>query len=163
MVVAGTVDQAIASAIMKDSRYRWCSDTGAFDLQHVQSHYLRKYLPQSLLQTEAGVRLLERVWYWLHGRYGSAFFVSLELSEIDKGVYRHRFTAGYVSELLINGFKRPHGLLNAYVQYFTGFNITDASTFVEAEGSEALPLLSQYKLDFSKLKKSPSYDSLFCN
>ena len=79
MVVAGTgiskdvVDQAMASAIMKDSRYRWCSDTGAFDLQHVQTHYLRKYLPQSLLQTEAGVRLLERVWYWLHGRYGSTF------------------------------------------------------------------------------------------
>jgi hypothetical protein len=76
MVVAGTgfskdvVDQAMASAIMKDSRYRWCSDTGAFDLQHVQTHYLRKYLPQSLLQTGAGVRLLERVWYWLHGRYG---------------------------------------------------------------------------------------------
>ena len=75
MVVAGTgiskdvVDQAMASAIMKDSRYRWCSDTGAFDLQHVQTQYLRKYLPQSLLQTEAGVRLLERVWYWLHGRY----------------------------------------------------------------------------------------------
>ena len=74
MVVAGTgiskdvVDQAMASAIMKDSRYRWCSDTGAFDNQDVQTHYLRKYLPQSLLQSEAGVRLLERVWYWLHGR-----------------------------------------------------------------------------------------------
>ena len=75
MVVAGTgiskdvVDQAMASAIMKDSRYRWCSDTGAFDLQDVQKRYLRKYLPQSLLQTDAGARLLERVWYWLHGRY----------------------------------------------------------------------------------------------
>ena len=82
MVVAGTgiskdvVDQAMASAIMKDSRYRWCSDTGAFDLQDVQAHYLRKYLPQSLLQTEAGVRLLERVWYWLHGRYVLAFHVA---------------------------------------------------------------------------------------
>ena len=79
MVVAGTgiskdvVDQAMASAIMKDSRYRWCSDTGAFDLQHVQTQYLRKYLPQTLLKTEAGVRLLERVWYWLHGRYASTF------------------------------------------------------------------------------------------
>jgi hypothetical protein len=75
MVVAGTgilkdiMDQAMASAIMKDSRYRWCSNTGAFDRQDVQTQYLQKYLPQSLLQTEAGVRLLERVWYWLHGRY----------------------------------------------------------------------------------------------
>ena len=97
MVVAGTgiskdvVDQAMASAIMKDSRYRWCSDTGAFDLQHVQTHYLRKYLPQNLLKTEAGVRLLERVWYWLHGRYGSAFFVSLELSEIDRLFFKTSF------------------------------------------------------------------------
>ncbi|KAG6899289.1 hypothetical protein C0993_011483, partial [Termitomyces sp. T159_Od127] len=39
MVVAGTgiskdvVDQAMASAIMKESKYRWCSDTGAFDNQ----------------------------------------------------------------------------------------------------------------------------------
>ena len=162
MIVAGTgiskdvVDQAMASAIMKDSRYRWCSDTGAFDVQHIQTHYLRKYLPQSLLQTEAGVRLLERVWYWLHGRYGSAFSSRLNYWKLIGFFSRHRFTAGYVSELLINGFKRPHGLLNAYVQHFTGFNVTDASTFVKAEGSDALPLLSQYKLDFSKLKKSLS-------
>ena len=91
----------------------------------------------------------------------SALFMSLESFETVEGFFRHRFTAGYVSELLINGFKRPHGLLNAYVQHFTGFNVTDASTFVEAESSDALPLLSQYKLDFSKLKKSPSIDLFF--
>lgn len=74
MVVAGTgiskdvVDQAMASAIMKDSRYRWCSDTGAFDRQEVQRLYLLKYLPPSLATTQPGVRLLERLWYWLHGR-----------------------------------------------------------------------------------------------
>jgi hypothetical protein len=74
MVVAGTgiskdvVDQAMASAIMKDSRYRWCSDTGAFDEVEVQRRYLVKYLPRSVLDTAAGRRLVERVWYWLHGR-----------------------------------------------------------------------------------------------
>lgn len=74
MVVAGTgiskdvVDQAMASAIMKDSRYRWCSDTGAFDHVHIQQAYLRKYLPTTYLESSAGKRLLERVWYWLHGR-----------------------------------------------------------------------------------------------
>ncbi|KAF9482872.1 hypothetical protein BDN70DRAFT_379948 [Pholiota conissans] len=140
MVVAGTgiskdvVDQAMASAIMKDSKYRWCSDTGAFDKVDVQRQYIEKYLPKSLLESEAGVRLLERAWYWLHGRY--------------------RFTAGYVAELLLNGFKRPHGLLNAYVQHFTSFHITDAPHFVEDEGLEPLPVLSQYRLDFSKLKKN---------
>lgn len=75
MVIAGTgiskdvVDQAMASAIMKDSKYRWCSDTGAFDLKASQEGYLRKYLPKSFLESETGKRLLERVWYWLHGRY----------------------------------------------------------------------------------------------
>lgn len=74
MVVAGTgiskdvVDQAMASAIMKDSRYRWCSDTGAFDDPSIQQRYLKKYLPKSLLESPTGVRLLERTWYWLHGR-----------------------------------------------------------------------------------------------
>ena len=85
----------------------------------------------------------------------SAFHVALNHWKLTS-FFRHRFTAGYVSELLINGFKRPHGLLNAYIQHFTGFNVTDASTFVKEEGSDALPLLSQYKLDFSKLKKSLS-------
>ena len=75
MVVAGTgiskgvVDQAMASAIMKDSRYRWCSDTGAFDRRDVQGRYLQKYLPKRLLESDIGARLLERVWYWLHGRF----------------------------------------------------------------------------------------------
>jgi hypothetical protein len=75
MVVAGTgiskdvVDQAMASAIMKDSRYRWSSDTGAFDRRDVQQRYLEKYLPKPLLESDIGVRLLERVWYWLHGRF----------------------------------------------------------------------------------------------
>lgn len=68
--------------------------------------------------------------------------------------FRHRFTAGFVAELLRNGFRRPHGLLNAYVEHFTNFNVTDAITFVEEEGTDSLPVLSQYKLDFSKLKKS---------
>ena len=68
--------------------------------------------------------------------------------------HRYRFTTGYVAELLLNGFKRPHGLLNAYIQHFTNFNVTDASHLVKLEGSESLPTFSQYRLDFSKLKKS---------
>ena len=73
---------------------------------------------------------------------------------INKWGDRHRFTAGFVAELIVNGFRRCHGLLNAYVEHFTHFSVTDAQSFVEAEGSDALPNLSQYKLDFSKLKKS---------
>ncbi|PPR06272.1 hypothetical protein CVT24_000891 [Panaeolus cyanescens] len=140
MVVAGTgiskdvVDQAMASAIMKDSRYRWCSDTGAFDREEVQRRYLEKYFPPALIRSTSGSRLLQRIWYWLHGRY--------------------RFTAGYVSELIMNGFRRPHGLLNAYVNYFTDYTITDAAPFLKSEGSSPLPILSKYRWDFSKLKKN---------
>jgi len=80
MVVAGTgiskdvVDQSMASAIMKDSRYRWCSDTGAFDCRDGQFKYLQNYLPQKLLASKSGQRLLERVWYWLHGRLAGNIF-----------------------------------------------------------------------------------------
>jgi len=70
---------------------------------------------------------------------------------------RYRFTSGYVSELILNGLRRPHGLLNTYVEHFTSFKVTDAPLFVASEGLDALPILSQYKLDFSKLKKSTSY------
>jgi hypothetical protein len=59
-----------------------------------------------------------------------------------------------LAELLLDGFKRPHGLLNAYVEHFTNFKATDAVSLVNSEGQDALPVLSQYKLDFSKLKKS---------
>jgi len=75
MVIAGTgisknvVDQAMASAIMKESRYRWCSDTGAFSSFEAQRLYLSQYLPRHLLESEVGKRLLQRLWYWLHGRF----------------------------------------------------------------------------------------------
>lgn len=59
-----------------------------------------------------------------------------------------------MAELLRDGFKRPHGLLNAYVEHFSSFKVTDATSFVNSEGQGPLPVLSQYKLDFHKLKKS---------
>ncbi|KXN84651.1 hypothetical protein AN958_12029 [Leucoagaricus sp. SymC.cos] len=130
MIVAGTglskdvVDQTMASAIMKDSRYRWCSDTGAFATVRSQQRYIAKYLPESLLESTSGKRLLDRLWYWLHGR--------------------HRFTAGYVVELILNGFQQPHRLLNAYV---------------EQEAQDPLPKFSQYKLDFSKIKNNSDMES----
>ena len=90
-----------------------------------------------------------------------AWEVSLLLSFLylsqDNGT--HRFTAGFVAGLIVNGFGRRHGLLNTYVEYFTHLSVTDAQTFVEAEGLDALPNISQYKLDFPKLKKSE--DSFF--
>ncbi|KAF9456088.1 hypothetical protein BDZ94DRAFT_1327205 [Collybia nuda] len=140
MVVAGTgiskeiVDQAMSSAIMKDSKYRWCSDTGAFDNIQIQRKYILKYLPPFLAHSTSGKRLLERMNYWLHGR--------------------HRFTAGFIAELLNSGFQRPHTLLNAYIQQFAQFEPTDALEFVRAEGIGPANISSRYKLDFHKLTKN---------
>lgn len=158
MVVAGTgiskdvVDQAMASAIMKESKYRWCSDTGAFDDIQTQRRYILKYLPSSLIESRSGRRLLERMGYWLRGRsvHTVSYYGCISLIIIFA---RHRFTAGYVAELLYNGFHRPHTLLNTYIAHFTHFNPTDARTFVEAEGTRAIPISSRYKLDFLKLTK----------
>ncbi|KAG6865084.1 hypothetical protein C0991_005228 [Blastosporella zonata] len=141
MVVAGTgiskdvVDQAMASAIMKESKYRWCSDTGAFDDPHKQRQYMAKYLPPTFLSSPSGRRLLERVWCWLHGR--------------------HRFTAGYVAELLDNHFRSPHTLLNKYIKFFTDFTPTDGQEYVDAECSTGISISSRYRLDFHKLSKNP--------
>ena len=74
LVVAGTrirkdvVDQAMASAMVKDSKYRWYSNTGAFIKVEVQRRYWVKYLLSSVLDTLAWRRLVESAWYWLHGR-----------------------------------------------------------------------------------------------
>lgn len=158
MVVAGTgiskevVDQAMSSAIMKDSKYRWCSDTGAFDDVQVQRKYILKYLPPSLVQSTSGQRLLERMGYWLHGRLVSLFYSSNLLLIFSVG--RHRFTAGFIAELLNSGFQQPHKLLNTYIHQFTQFNPTDASEFVDAEGPGLVTISSRYKLDFHKLTKS---------
>lgn len=75
MVVAGTrisqdlVEKVMASGVVQRSGYRLCWDTGAFDTAKAQRQYLEKYLPQSFMRTECGKRLLERTWYWLHGRW----------------------------------------------------------------------------------------------
>jgi len=84
----------------------------------------------------------------------------VNLSPETSRLNRYRFTAGYVTELIRDGFRHPHRLLNAYVQHFTGFSITDAAECVENEDEAPLPSFSQYKLDFSKLQKSRFGDAL---
>ena len=142
LVVAGTgiskdvVDNAMASAISKEFKYRWCSDTGGFDTPEVQKLYLLRYLPPSLVKSRSGARLVERTLYWLRGRY--------------------RFTAGYVFELLVNGFQQPHGLLNEYIKDFSLFTVTDAPSFLRQEPPDATLAIDRPRVDFSKLIKSKS-------
>ena len=72
---------------------------------------------------------------------------------------RHRFAAGYVTELLVHGYRHPHRLLNAYIRQFTGFDPTDGSDEAVLEEEQEklqqrLVLETRYKLDFIKLKES---------
>ncbi|KAK2467560.1 hypothetical protein APHAL10511_000415 [Amanita phalloides] len=148
LIIAGTglsqstVDATVASAVMKESRYRWCSDIGSFGGWCGMSTWVRRFVPDWVFNGSRGERLKERMGYWLNGR--------------------HRFAAGYVTELLAHGFRQPHRLLNAYIQQFTGFDPTDGHTAIleeeEEESLESLSLETRYKLDFSELANN--YDMM---
>ena len=80
IVLAGTglsqssVDATMASAVMKESRYRWCYDTGAFEGWDGMSRWVRRFVPDWVFEGPAGNRLKERMGYWLSGRLASRFF-----------------------------------------------------------------------------------------
>ncbi|TRM66592.1 hypothetical protein BD626DRAFT_396593 [Schizophyllum amplum] len=100
-------------------QYQVCTDTGAFDTAERQKSYILRYLPPVLAASSTGQSLLTSMWTWLKGRY--------------------RFTAGFVSCLLMTWFKQPQMLLKAYVlaQFKIDANISDD----ELEGP--LPYSSQ--------------------
>ncbi|XP_006457032.1 hypothetical protein AGABI2DRAFT_122906 [Agaricus bisporus var. bisporus H97] len=142
MVVTATgisrksVKSAITPALRKISMYREHTETGAFTTLEAQKLFLMQYLPTSLIQSGSGVRLLNRVGYWLRGR--------------------HQFTAGYVEELICNKFRQPHTLLRDYVRHITGgVTISDAVEYVENEGRQSeTRTFSQGRLEFFELKKN---------
>ncbi|KAF8592415.1 hypothetical protein K439DRAFT_10272 [Ramaria rubella] len=95
------IGTAVASGSMKTDEFEFFHETGSLD--DVQSHaaYMKRYLPASLLQGEAGKQLLRRSWHWLRGRY--------------------RFTAVFVTLLLREGGRSPHTLLDHLVHHITGY------------------------------------------
>ncbi|TRM66575.1 hypothetical protein BD626DRAFT_451623 [Schizophyllum amplum] len=80
--------------------YRVCTDTGLFDTPQSQRQYVLRYLPTSLADSPTGQTLISRMWWWLRGRY--------------------RFTASFISCLLITQYEKPLHLLDAYISWFTG-------------------------------------------
>ncbi|KAL1754067.1 hypothetical protein FB107DRAFT_216434 [Schizophyllum commune] len=78
--------------------YRVYSDTGTFDTPERQRAYVLRYLPPELAKSADGKWLLKHIWLWLRGRY--------------------RFTASFVSSLLIARFEQPRLLLNQYISWF---------------------------------------------
>ena len=146
------VDQAMTSAItgMKDSRYRWsrCSDTGAISIFSMFKQIIcENTFPKNFYKLKRVCAYLSEYGTGCMG--GMVYFSTMVF-------FRHRVTAGYyVSKLLVIMVYSTHTFNT------TGFNVTEASTFVEQEGSDALSLLSKYKVDFLKLKKSLSSDLFF--
>ncbi|KAF8325964.1 hypothetical protein F5887DRAFT_1137735, partial [Amanita rubescens] len=110
LILAGTglshsdVDETVTSAVMKESKYRRCYDTGAFEGwegKNGMSGWVRRFVPEWIFRKRKGKKLKERMEYWLNGRY--------------------RFAAGFVTELLLHGYQEPIRLLDTYVSRAIGF------------------------------------------
>jgi hypothetical protein len=69
-----SVDTTMASAVMKESHYRWCYDTGMFEGWDGMSSWVQWFMSDWVFEGPMGNRLKERMGYWLSGRSGSAFF-----------------------------------------------------------------------------------------
>ena len=76
-IISGTgismegIETVFASAVAKVASLgsRTITDTGAFNDAKSQRAYLKRYLPEKYLDTEAGKVVASRVRFWLHGRW----------------------------------------------------------------------------------------------
>lgn len=84
IILAGTglsqsdVDDTMASGVMKESSYRQCYDTGAFDGwdgKNGMSSWVKMFIPDWILEEAERKNLEERMGYWLKGRFASAFYL----------------------------------------------------------------------------------------
>ncbi|KAG7087854.1 hypothetical protein E1B28_013792 [Marasmius oreades] len=110
-VITGTgmskelIVDALSSTTMKPAEFKEYKTIGSFDQQVNQMKYIKRFIPQCIWDTFVGKILMDRMWYWLEGRY--------------------RFTAEFITLLLENGYSRPNTLLNQYIHEFAGFTPTD--------------------------------------
>ena len=84
IILAGTglsqsdVDDTMASGVMKESSYRQCYDTGAFDGwdgKNGMSSWVKMFIPDWILEEAERKNLEECMGYWLKGRFASAFYL----------------------------------------------------------------------------------------
>ncbi|KAK1222584.1 hypothetical protein PQX77_014557 [Marasmius sp. AFHP31] len=99
------VRDAISSTSVKRGPFSDFHSIGAFEWEGDQLAYIRKYVPQCILDTSSGKILVERMGFWLIGRY--------------------RFTAQFLALLLEYGYQQPNTLLNRYLKRFGAFDPTD--------------------------------------
>ncbi|KAJ7641278.1 hypothetical protein FB45DRAFT_785281 [Roridomyces roridus] len=93
-----------ATASFADSM-RWLSDTGGFDEKAVHRDYVAAFLPPKYRVSPAGANFLDRMWSWCRGR--------------------HRLTDGLIKALLMEAFRAPNRLLDAYIVQATRYPPTD--------------------------------------
>ncbi|KIL61574.1 hypothetical protein M378DRAFT_166683 [Amanita muscaria Koide BX008] len=136
IILAGTglsqsdVHDTMTSGTMKESTYRQCYDTGAFDGwegKNGMSSWVKMFVPDWILEGPNGKRLEERMGYWLKGR--------------------HRFVAGYVTELLRHRYRQPIQLLDMYI-----------SQAIEPESREGVEKKKQVKLDDIELEPRDTFN-----
>lgn len=90
--------------------------TGAFGDGDGQSKYVKQFFPRNYLDTAAGRDLLFRLHRWLSGRFAlHRHFMNVQLLIYDR---RHRTTARYIEEVLINGLISPHQILDRFINVF---------------------------------------------
>ncbi|KAJ6572178.1 hypothetical protein B0H19DRAFT_1256079 [Mycena capillaripes] len=123
MIIAGTgidikvIDRILASAVLKPAGHRLRANVGGFTSVAGHLTFMEQYMPPRILKTPSGRALLERMTYWLRGRY--------------------RFTTAFISELLFQGFRSPHRLLNSFVETHTGVTPTDGERWIAEESYDA--------------------------
>ncbi|KAJ7641289.1 hypothetical protein FB45DRAFT_785291 [Roridomyces roridus] len=119
-----TVEQAVASAVLKANDHKIVFDIGGFDgTTPAQWEYIQSLIPKELKQGPLADKLCEETDYWLRGRY--------------------RFTSAYMQELLIADFEEPLELLQSYINACTtppqGSDAANSAGFLITGGELDLP------------------------
>ncbi|KAK7054473.1 hypothetical protein VNI00_003671 [Paramarasmius palmivorus] len=126
---------------------------GGFEDAQDQKSYIRRYVPPEILSHVVGKVLLERMWYWLRGRY--------------------RFTAEFLAFLIENGYRRPNELLTRYIANFTRVFPSDCPVHIlqlEKDPNSLLfghfpvePSLTNIPLQWDRLLKNSKKDETLDN
>ncbi|KAH8096747.1 hypothetical protein DFH11DRAFT_1679529 [Phellopilus nigrolimitatus] len=148
-VVSGTglsvdvVSEAVASAVMKtDTGFKSVFPSGDFgsDDGTKQLEYIRRYLPSKFLSSPSGEDLIRRLAFWLRGRY--------------------RFTASYLVELLKNGLRSPHKLLNKIIFLASSYKPSDARPDIINAEPDYTSRLSMHYFNVSRLDDETLTDEI---
>ncbi|KAJ3852536.1 hypothetical protein EV368DRAFT_64853 [Lentinula lateritia] len=124
-----TVRDAIASSVLKQGNFYSTYITHTLDDRDAHRRYVERYFPPKLVKSLEFEHLFDRIRHWLRGRLSGN---------------RYRFTAEYISLLLQDGFRRPHTVLNCFINAAIECQPTDMFL-------GAIPEIRNFPFDFSKL------------